>query len=290
MQQVHLADRGVLKLTGPDTQTFLQGLISNDVTKADGRNAVYAALLTPQGKFLYDFFLVGNENGVLIECRKDDLPTFSKKLRIFKLRSDVDLSDVTDDYTVHAVFGEDAASCMASGISQQTHDDGTIVYRDPRLGAAGIRVLACDSFDLAALGGDTASPEAYQLHRISLGLPEAPIDLQADKSILLESGFDELNGVDWNKGCYMGQELTARTKYRGLVKKRLVPVVLSGAAEPGTDIMHNGKVVGDLRSVAGDRGLALIRLQALDAADDLLVGETRIHPEIPDWMILPENA
>ena len=290
MRRVQLSDRGVLRLTGPDTQNFLQGIVSNDVTHADGTRAVYAALLTPQGKYLFDFFMIGIDDGVLIDCRAEDLPVFSKKLRMFKLRSDVDLADVSDDYSVHALFGDGVESVLSIDRRQTVTEQGSILYRDPRLDAAGLRALLPTSQDPAALGGDVDTTDAYQTHRIALGLPEAPLDLQTDKSILLESGFDELNGVDWNKGCYMGQELTARTKYRGLVKKRLIPVTLSGPVEPGNDVLQEGKAVGDIRSVAGDRGIALLRLKAMGDTTPMVAGDVTVTPEVPDWMTLPDDT
>lgn len=290
MHRVQLSDRGLLRLTGPDTQSFLQGIVSNDVTHADGTQAVYAALLTPQGKYLFDFFMIGVDDGVLIDCRAEDLPVFSKKLRMFKLRSDVDLADVSEDYTVHALFGDGVDSVLDADQGQSVTDQGAILYRDPRLAAAGLRALLPSSQDPAALGGDVDTTDAYQTHRIALGLPEAPLDLQTDKSILLESGFDELNGVDWNKGCYMGQELTARTKYRGLIKKRLIPVTLSGPVAPGGDVLQDGKVVGDIRSVAGDRGIALLRLKAMENPTPMVAGDVTITPDVPDWMSLPDDT
>jgi len=164
------------------------------------------------------------------------------------------------------------------------------LYADPRLPVAGVRAIAPKGSDVAALGGDTATDAEYQRHRITLGLPEAPLDLEKEKSILLESGFDELSGVDWQKGCYMGQELTARTKYRGLIKKRLVPVAIDGAAVPGTDIVADGKVVGDLRSVHGDIGMAMLRLAAIDAGARLNAGDATLTPQVPAWMQLPESG
>ncbi len=290
MQRIHLSDRSVLRLSGPDTQTFLQGLISNDVSRANGAAAVYAALLTPQGKFLYDFFVIGVEDGVLLECRAEDVPAFSKKLRMYKLRSDVELTDESDAFAVYALIDGGQGITALADADQQVLENGAIVYRDPRLDTAGARALLPSGADSELLGGTAAEVGDYQQHRTRLGLPEAPIDLQAEKSILLESGFDELNGVDWDKGCYMGQELTARTKYRGLVKKRLVPVELSGSAESGSDLMLDGKVVGDLRSVTGQHGIAMIRLQALIAGQTLKAGEADVKPLVPNWMRLPEDA
>ena len=129
-----------------------------------------------------------------------------------------------------------------------------------------------------------ASFESYQKHRISLGLPDSSRDMEVEKSILLESGFEELNGVDFNKGCFMGQELTARTKYRGLVKKRLIPICIDGATpSPGEVIKQDGKNVGELRSISGDLGIAIIRLEALEKDVSLKAGDAFIIPKKPEW-------
>lgn len=288
MQRTDFDNRALLLLSGAEVDTFLQGLISNDVTQANGEKAVYAAFLTPQGKFLYDFFVVRSEQGVFLDCRADDIPAFSKKLKMYKLRSDVALEDVTASYQISAIYGKDLSNVLANETDQRTHDDGTIIYRDPRLSAAGIRIIATPTFDLDSLCDHVGTADDYQSHRIILGLPESPTDLIADKSILLESGFDELNGVDWKKGCYMGQELTARTKYRGLIKKRLVPIQIDGDVNSGDDVHLDGKVIGDVRSVEQTRGIAMIKLDALRQQSTFDAGNAKISVELPDWMHLPD--
>jgi len=182
------------------------------------------------------------------------------------------------------------SSVLTDDSNQKTLPDGTIIFRDPRLPNAGVRILASSSFDRDSLCAEIGSVANYQSHRIGLGLPEAPIDLIADKSILLESGFDELNGVDWKKGCYMGQELTARTKYRGLIKKRLVPIHVEGDASTGDDILFNGKVVGDIRSLEHGMGIAMIKLDALRQQSTFDVGSAKISVNLPDWIRLPDPA
>jgi folate-binding protein YgfZ len=144
-----------------------------------------------------------------------------------------------------------------------------------------------------ALGAtDDADGGAYHLRRTRLGVPDAGRDLTPEKSILLENGFDELNAIDWQKGCYMGQELTARTRYRGLVRKRLLPVRISGPApEPGTPLLLGDKEMGEMRSVIGDgtRGFAMVRLEALAGGmPEFSAGASKVFPDIPGWMRLPE--
>ena len=151
---------------------------------------------------------------------------------------------------------------------------------DPRLPGAGFRQISDATLPV------TATPEDYLLHRLGLGLPDGPPDLEPDKTLLLEAGFDELGGVSWDKGCYMGQELTARTKYRGLVKRRLVPVTVETPAPAlGTPILAEGTEVGTLRSERGGIGLAMLRIDAL--GKPLIAGSSLVTPHIPVWMTLP---
>jgi len=290
MKRAILPDRGIIKIDGPDARTFLQGLVSNDVERADGSGAIYAAFLTPQGKYLFDFFIVGDGETLFLDVAKSDVPDLVKRLTMYKLRSKATLEDVSEKMDAAVIFGDGSDRVLTSGVDQEKRSDGAIVYIDPRLPAAGVRAILPKSADPTALDGDIADADDYERHRIALGLPTAPHDLIRDKSILLESGFDELHGVDWKKGCYMGQELTARTKYRGLVKKRLVPVGIDGAVEPGTDILADGKVVGEVRSVAGDAGIAMLRLAAIRDSGGLSAGDATLSVSVPDWMQLPEEV
>jgi hypothetical protein len=260
-----LPDRGLVRVSGPDRFTFLQGLVSNDVT---GPLPVWAALLTPQGKWLHDFFVVAGEGSLLLDCeaaRADDLVARLKK---FRLRAKVDLAR-EDGWHVFAGWHE--AACPDGG------------WPDPRLPAAGWRLMAA-----ACMAAD-ADAAAYDLHRLSLGLPDGLRDLEPEKSILLENGFDELRGVSWSKGCFMGQELTARTRYRGLVKKRLMPVELAGPLPArDTPLMQGGTEVGVMRSGRDRSGLALLRLEALGHDAAITAGRTVLTPRVPDWMVLPQ--
>ena len=161
-----------------------------------------------------------------------------------------------------------------------------VIYVDPRLSALGCRAIiprdsSPDFFTNAGFApGDAAG---YDHHRLALGIPDGSRDLEREKATLLESNFDQLNGVDWDKGCYMGQELTARTKYRGLVKKRIMPVHIEGPLPPhGTPILANGKPVGTIRSGRGSRAMALLRLDAIDSDTPLQAGDAVIHPDTKD--------
>jgi len=280
-----LPHRGVIAVGGEDRASFLQGLISNDTTKVASGQAIWAALLTPQGRFLNDMFVADGGNGtLLLETERERAPALAKKLALYKLRSRVTVEDRGAAVEVAAAFGP--------GVEKLVPLDGATAFVDPRLPALGVRVLAPASQATTLLtvrGAERADLEAYEKLRLSLGVPDGSRDLLPEKALLLESGFDELNGVDWNKGCYMGQELTARTKYRGLVRKRLFPVKVEGPLPAfGAPIEHDGQEVGEIRSGAGDRALALLRLEAVRGEGALTSGETRIQPEVPAWMRLPE--
>jgi folate-binding protein YgfZ len=273
-----LADRGVLAVGGEDRVKFLQGLVSNDVAKAGPGRALYAALLTPQGKYLHDFFIFECGGEFLLDCERTRLADLMKRLSIYKLRAKVTIADRSDAFQVAALFGAGWRSGI--GLGKQPGDavvvSGGIVAVDPRLADAGGRAVVPEpgaEAALAAAGFAKADAEEYDRLRLSLGLPDGSRDLVVEKSVLLESGFDELNGVDWKKGCYMGQELTARTKYRGLVKKRLVPVRFAGPPPaPGTPVMLDGHEAGETRSGTntpdGGLGIALMRLDAIEGAGE----------------------
>jgi len=266
-----LQDRAVLEISGEDRVAFLQGLISNDVSKARADQALWAALLTPQGKWLADFFVIATPEALLLDVEAAQLPMLLQRLSRFRLRAKVALRDASAEWRVHAAWGEGASP------------EG-LAARDPRLPEAGWRVLASVTLPT------NASAEDYATHRLDLGLPDGSKDMEAEKSVLLEGGFDELNGISWTKGCYMGQELTARTRYRGLLKRRLVPVAIDGPApERGTPILTpEGAEVGEMRSSQGARGLALLRLEWLDKGA-LSAGGARLTAKPPSWMKLPEE-
>jgi len=284
------ADRGLIRIDGPDARAFLQGIVSNDVNKVSPARAVYAALLTPQGKYLHDFFIAELDGALVLDCeaaRRDDL---LRRLSRFKLRSRVSLAPGPEGFAVALIYGSGALAALGVATERGVAKafGGGTVYVDPRLveiGARAILPTATGSKALSAAGIATGQASDYEQIRIELGLPDGSRDLEIEKSILLESGFDELAGVDWDKGCYMGQELTARTHYRALIKKRLVPVRIEGPRPaPGTPILAGAAEMGVMRSASGDAGLALLKLEALSGGPELLAGEARIEPRKPFWL------
>src|SRR6204780_398680 len=281
-----LDGRGVLEVAGPDRVAFLQGLVSNDVTKVGKDRAVFAALLTAQGKYLHDFFIVALGDALYLDCEAARLADLKKRLSLYKLRSKVTIEDATARFQVAAAWGDGVLARLgldAPGAAKSF--SGGLAYADPRLDALGARFLIPrgQESEIAALGFARADASAYDRHRLALGVPDGSRDLEVEKSILLENGFEELNGVDFSKGCYMGQELTARTKYRALIRKRLLPVTVEGPLPaPGTAITAAGEEVGELRSGADGMALAMLKLDALDAK--LSAGGTKLIPQKPDWV------
>jgi tRNA-modifying protein YgfZ len=288
---VVLEDRGVLAVSGPDRGSFLQGLVSNDTEKVAADRAVYAALLTAQGKYLHDFIMAAAGEAIWLDGERARLADLKRRLSIYRLRAKAALDDMPG-LAVAVVFG--AGACPALDLPEHTGAarvfGAGVALVDPRLAALGARViLPRDDIrpTFSGVGLAEADFAAYDRHRLVLGIPDGSRDLVVEKSILLEAGFDELNGVDWQKGCYVGQELTARTKYRGLIKKRLFPVRIEGSAPaPGTIVTSDGKEAGEMRSSRDGLGLALLRLDAVAEHRSLSVGTTQLVPLHPEWMRL----
>ena len=286
---IQLPDRALISVNGPDARAFLQGLVSNDVNKVNPNAAIYSALLTPQGKYLFDFFVLqpneNDPNHLWIDIDQSQADTFLKRLRVFRLRSQVELTSVEPEKSVFAVLG--------SKVSILAKFDRGLLFSDPRHTNLGYRLLLDKSTLIPTVLSDLTigTTEDYEDKRIALAIPKSDQDLIQEKTTLLEAGFDELNGLDWDKGCYMGQEVTARTKYRGLVKKRLFPLKREDSIPtPGSEIYQGQKKVGLVTSCSDNLALASLNVKAALAV--LNKGET-IHLENneealkimpPDWL------
>jgi folate-binding protein YgfZ len=290
-----LEDRGILAVSGADCRIFLQGLVSNDVDKVGPAQARYAALLTAQGKYLHDFIMIELGGEIWLETEARRLSDLKHRLSIYRLRVKAAL-DERPELAVAVVFSEGARAAM--GLSEEPGAArpfaSGVAFVDPRLAALGVRCLLPRTDIRRALEGrglTDAGFAAYDRLRLELGIPDGGRDLVPEKSILLEAGFDELNGVDWQKGCYIGQELTARTKYRGLIKRRLMPVEIDGPVPaPGTIVTADGREVGEMRSSRDGVGLALLRIESVVAGKHLKAGETTIVASKPAWMRLTGDA
>ena len=277
MRYTILDDRRLLKISGEDAESFLQGLITIDVPKMAQGELRYAALLSPQGKFLHDMFIAYWQGAYWLDCNTARMPDLRQRLAMYKLRSKVTL-ELQESY---GVAGE-ASELFAA--------------RDPRLEAMGWRVIApvatLDAW--CAAKAQPATADAYQAWRISHAIPDGALDMQPDKSLLLEFGFEALHGVDFNKGCYVGQEVTARSKFRAQLKKSVYAVSSTQALPAaGSEIHAGGQLVGEMRSSQGTNGLAVLRTQELDAAqaaNAALVSEgVTLSAALPKWLAKMAN-
>lgn len=283
-----LSGRAVLEIAGADRATFLQGLVSSDATRIAPARALHAGFLTAQGRFLHEFHMAALDEAILLDVEAARLDDLAKRLKLYKLRSKVTIA-ARPDLAVGVAWGESAPASfgLAAEEGAAKPEAEGVAFVDPRLAALGVRALlprerfaeiAC------AAGCEAADAAGYDALRVSLGVPDGSRDLQVEDALLLENGFDELNGVDWKKGCYVGQEVTARMKYRGLVKKRLMPVAIDGPVPaPGTQVTLDGQEAGEMRSAAGAMGLALLRLDALAKDAPLRAGDATLTPKKPAW-------
>ena len=301
---VHLDDRGVVRIGGAEARTFLQGLVTNDVNKAVFGRALYAALLTPQGKYLHDFFIValpdeGGGEALYLDCERKRAADLVARLNAYKLRSKVTIENATDRFRVIALLGDGPHDSEAlHGFEGRGGPfAGGLCYVDPRYAGIGARVLLPASGMSEVIEADfkEQAPEYYERLRVYYGLPDGSRDLQIEKSLPLEAYFDQLNAIDWEKGCYVGQELTARTRYRGLVRKHLLPVEIEGELPDfGAPITADGEEVGDMRTSFDGYGIAFLRMEALDKAIDagagLTAGQATIRVLHPSWLNAPNGA
>lgn len=293
---VRLDQRAVIEVGGEDRRSFLQGLVSNDMNKVAPDRAVYAAFLTPQGKFLFDLFVVEKGDVFWLETEAGRAEEFRKKLSMYKLRAKVTVA-LASNVAVFAAMGDGAADALGvvpeAGAAEEFA--GGVAFVDPRLAGIGLRALLSEDGGPRVLEANGFAPAGFAVWdeaRIRLGLPDGSRDLAVDKALLLENGFDELNGVDFQKGCYMGQELTARTKYRALVRKRLMPVEINGPTpEPGAEIKFGDAEAGEMRSTCGSVGMAMIRLDQFKASGGvgLSCGSATLAAGKPAWAVFPEG-
>ncbi len=260
-----LPQRGVISLSGGDAVSFLQGLVSNDVARATADQAVYAALLTPQGRLLHDIFVLNKDAELWLDCAATQTEALLAKLNKYKLRSAVTLQDRRETHGV-------ALGAAADDLN----------YADPRHTALPARrIMPREALPAA----DDAVLAAYERQRLMLGVPDEH-DWVPSETLPLEANFDFLHGVDFKKGCYLGQEMTARTHYRKLIKRRLAPVrCLNGACPPvGTPLMAAGQAVGIMRSSRDELGLALLNLGVILAGVEVTAGGHVLQPRRPDWL------
>ena len=247
----HLSDRAVLRISGPEAQVFLQGLLTNDVS---GPLPVWAGLLTAQGKYLFDMIVHADGDAMLIDVLASRAPDLAKRLTMYKLRRALTIE--TTDLRVFASWG-------ASGTESL----------DPRIPALGHRWVAGSAETNASLAD-------YVAHRLAHGIADSA-DFEIDRTMWLETNAAELNGVSFTKGCYVGQENTARMHHRDKLRKRLLPVGVAEIPDAARVISVDGREAGDLRSWQDGRGIAFLRLEKLDG---LSIGAAPVTVNWPDWL------
>jgi folate-binding protein YgfZ len=265
--QARLTDRVVLSVSGPEARTYLQGLITNDVEAAKAGHPIYAALLTPQGKILFDFLIFDQDGALLLDVSASQRDALQKRLTMYRLRAKVDIA-ARDDLAIAATWG-----------------DG-VIGTDPRHPNLGSRVIAP--------AGTTIGSGDYLAHRLHLGIPESA-DFGQDRMFGLDADLDELHGVSFDKGCYVGQELTARMKHRGTARKRLLPIeTVDGVPLPSIDsnVTAGGRDIGVISSSYGARGFASVRLDRLDEAGNAAAESDGAAIRIikPSWLFSPPPA
>ena len=283
MQAALLPDRGVLKIAGDDARYFLNGLATNDINRLAPGAACYAALLTPQGKIIGDFIAAEapakDGGGIFLDVPKALAGELVKKLNFYKLRAKVMVEDLSDTLGVMAAW--DGGGETRHGLS----------YPDPRLPALGMRVMLPPRLAreaAAELGADLVAAEAYEAHRIALGVPRGGEDFAYGEAFPHEADMDQLAGVDFHKGCYVGQEVVSRVEHRNSARSRIVPVAYDAPGPAaGLPVMAGEKQVGTFGSAANGRGLALLRLDrvadALSQDTPLTCGGAALRVVKPDW-------
>jgi folate-binding protein YgfZ len=283
MHAALLPDRGVVKIAGDDARKFLNGLVTADVGKVTPERPVFAALLTPQGKIIVDFLLVEAPTedgaGFYLDCPRALAATLVQRLTFYRLRAKLTIEDLSEKLAVLAVW---------DGVGRTEYG---LCYTDPRLDALGWRCLLPPSVAAEAaedLGTALVDASEYEAHRIALGVPRGGLDFIYGDAYPHETDMDQLAGVDFNKGCYVGQEVISRVEHRGTARKRIVPVICdSGAPEAGMPVTADGKEVGIMGSAAAGRGLAMLRLDrvadAFSAGAALQAGGVPVRPIKPEW-------
>ncbi|SFK11157.1 hypothetical protein SAMN04488518_102197 [Pseudovibrio ascidiaceicola] len=268
-QRTILTSRRLVKVFGEDAKEFLQNLVSCDISEIDAISSSFGALLTPQGKILWDFIVFADEStgGFLIDVSTDELDAFAKRLGFYKLRAKVTVEPADETMHVIAEWGDDLPADKP---------------RDPRHADMGVRYIGSGSVE------ETASQADYHAHRIQLGIPQSGLDFQLADVFPHDTDMDNLNGVAFSKGCFIGQEVVSRMKHRGTARKRIIKVSADSALPAaGSDVLAGEKSVGTLGSSQGNNGLALLRLDrvktAMDAGMILTSEGVTLTPSIQEW-------
>jgi len=299
LQAALLPDRSVVTIGGADRIKYLQGLSTNDIRRLAPDRALYAGFLTGQGKLLYDVFLIDDGDRVLVDIASAQVDDFVKRLTTYRLRSAVEIGMPTPAFAVAALWGTDAAARLKLGdtegaVGHEAFAAPNHALVDPRLAALGARLIYPAADDIAIefdrLGFARATPDHYAAHRLALGVADTA-EISGETCYALEANFEQLHGVDFRKGCYVGQELTARMKLKVGLRKRILPVSAATALPAiGTVVTPDGTKLGPLIASSGAHGLALLRVDHLAVAkpDAIRADDVPLSVHWPHW--LPQSS
>jgi tRNA-modifying protein YgfZ len=273
-----LPDRGVIAVEGAEAVDFLHALLTCDVKALAPGQGAYGALLTPQGKILFDLFTVASDTGLMLDAAASSADDLARRLMMYRLRRKIEIAR-RPDLGIAAIWDCEAPPDI----------DEAIVLRDPRTGSLGYRAIGLLSRLEAAATVDAAR---YHAHRMALGIADSDRDIKSGQLFPHEANLDQLHGVNFSKGCYVGQEVVSRMEHRGTARSRIVPVRFDGPPPaPGTGLAAGGRSLGTVLSSLDGRGLAIIRLDraenALAAGETIVAGETPMVLERPQWARFP---
>jgi folate-binding protein YgfZ len=274
MEPIHLEDRAILAVSGAEARPFLQGLITNDLDRLKSGIGLYAALLSPQGKIAFDFLLAEGDGAILIDCARPQRDALLKKLKLYRLRTPVTI-EPRDQLNVYVNLRGHPDNRPAS------YAERAITFADPRHEGLGLRSIGA----VAEMPRGLAAASAYHAARLVLGIPEAG-DFGFEKIFALDAGLEELHGVAFDKGCYVGQELTSRMKHRATARKRLFLVQSETRLPPiGTEILDGTQSLGEIVSSYGSTGFALVRQDRLGAdPGHVTAGDISVALIRPSWL------
>ena len=290
---ITLEDRGFIQVNGPEAKDFLQNIVTNDIEKVTNNLTVFSSILTPQGKYLFEFFILKLKDGYLVECEKKSTEEIIKLLNFYKLRSKVDFIDLTEKYVAAVIslekFKEINGSDISKGSTASYRDDP--VYIDPRndkLGAKIISKLANIHLTIKKLNLKITNKKKYYYKSFQLGIPQIDLNKLKDKIFGIENNLDELNGIDFKKGCYVGQENTSRIKLRNKLRRRILPVEkISGQIAANDIIKYKDSKVGKIM-IDKPYSFALIKVVEPDLKEftntELMCGNSKVKILKPEWI------
>jgi len=290
---ITLEDRGFIQVNGAEAKDFLQNIITNEIEKVTSSSSVFSSILTPQGKYLFEFFILKLKDNYLLECEKKSTAEIIKLLNFYKLRSKVDFIDLTEKYVAAVIslekFKEMNNSNLSKGSTASYRDDP--VYIDPRndkLGAKIISKLENISLTIKKLNLKITDKKKYYNKSFQLGIPQIDLNKLKDKIFGIENNLDELNGIDFKKGCYIGQENTSRIKLRNKLRRRILPVEkISGQVVTNDIIKYKDSEVGKIM-IDKPYSFALVKVVEPDLKEftniELICGNSKIKILKPEWI------